>query len=151
MRRILAAAATLGLASLAALVPASGAQAASANCESAWKSTPAGHFRAYDNSDCTGLLGSDAGNDSNWADSTGRFQGTANDKATSVVHKGTSGIAVKVYQHPHYSGGHTCLAKSGSYSETLSGHYYTNGVSVNNSISSHEWVWHGNCDKFLDS
>ncbi|GAA2114024.1 hypothetical protein [Streptomyces synnematoformans] len=151
MRRILAAAATLGLAGLGALVPASGSQAASEACDNAWHNAPSGHFRAYNSSNCSGLLGSDPGYDGNWSNSEGRFQGTDNDKATSLVHKGTSGMAVKVYQHSHYSGGHTCLAKAEYYMDTLSGHYYTNGVSVNNSISSHEWAWHSNCAKFLDS
>ncbi|OAH15898.1 hypothetical protein [Streptomyces jeddahensis] len=149
MRKILATAATLGLASLGAIVPASSAQA-STTCDNAWHSTGDGYFRAYEAINCNRLLGTDKDNDTNWADSVGGFRGSANDAATSLLHKGTSGMAVKVYQHKSYGGGHICLTKAELYMDAISGFKYTNGAEVNNSISSHQWVWNSDCGKFLD-
>lgn len=150
MRRIIATAATLGLAGLAVIVPATAAQA-NAACDAAYGEADSGYFYAYDYDNCDGQLGRDIDNDSNWADSSGAFQGGDNDDAQSILNKGTSGMAVKVYRHAGYSGGHTCLAKNEYYMSDLSGHTYTDGSSVNASISSHQWVWHGACGKFLDS
>ncbi|WP_217249212.1 hypothetical protein [Streptomyces sp. AC602_WCS936] len=150
MRKLFAAAATLGLAGLGVLVPASGAQASTA-CDNAWNSASSGYFYAYNYDNCGGYLGKDADNDANWSDGSGSFRGGDNDETQSLLHKGTSGMAVKVYQHANYRGGHTCIAKSEYYMDDLSGFTYTNGVSANESISSHKWVWHGDCGKFLDS
>ncbi|MFE0948521.1 peptidase inhibitor family I36 protein [Streptomyces mutabilis] len=150
MRKTLAAAATLGLATLGVLVPASGAQA-SAACDNAWHSAASGYFYAYDHDNCSGQLGRDVDDDAHWADSSGAFQGGDNDDAQSLLHKGTSGMAVKVYQHANYGGGHACLAKSEYYMSDLSAQKFSNGAWVNQSISSHKWVWHADCGKFLDS
>lgn len=149
MRKILAAAATLGLAGLGVLVPVSSAQASVA-CDNAWNSATSGYFYAYDYDSCDTSLGREDGNDSNWADSADGFQGGDNDDAQSVLHKGTSGMHVKLYRHAGYTGGHTCIAKAEYYMDDLSGFTFTDGSSVNVNISSHEWVWSG-CGKFLDS
>ena len=150
MRRILATAATLGLAGLGVIVPAATAQA-SAACDTAYKNATSGYFYAYDFDSCSGYLGRDADEDYSWADSSGGFQGADNDDAQSVLNKGTSGMAVKLFRHAGYAGGHTCLAKAEYYMDDLSGYTFTDGSSVNNSISSHQWVWHGDCGKFLNS
>ncbi|GGZ13256.1 hypothetical protein CP967_13450 [Streptomyces nitrosporeus] len=150
MRKFLAAAATLGLAGLGVIVPATAAQA-SAACDTAWKNAASGYLYAYDYDSCSGYLGRDADADYSWADSSGGFQGGDNDDAQSLVHKGSSGMAVKLYRHAGYAGGHTCLAKAEYYMDDLSGYTFTDGSPVNASISSHEWVWHGECGKFLNS
>lgn len=150
MRKILAAAATVGLAGLGVLVPATGAHA-SAACDTAWHNADSGYFYAYDFDNCSTSIGRDIDDDASWADSSGAFQGSDNDDAQSILHKGTSGMAVKVYQHAYYGGGHACLAKAEYYMSDLNGQTYTNGVGVSSSISSHKWVWHGECGKFLNS
>lgn len=154
MRKILATAATLGLAGLGAIVPATSAQASTA-CDNAWRNATSGYVYAYKYINCDTYLGRDIDEDSNWADSSGGFQGSDNNNATSVLHKGTSGMAVKFYDHVNYSGGHTCLKKSEVYMDSLGLQYFTsyNGTaeSANNDISSHNWVWESACSKFLDS
>ncbi|GAA3771031.1 hypothetical protein ACFS5L_12615 [Streptomyces phyllanthi] len=150
MRKILAAAATLGLAGLGVIVPATAAQA-SAACDTAWRNAASGYFYAYDYDSCSGTLGLDDDNDANWSDTSGSFQSGDNDDAQSILHKGTSGMAVKVYRHASYGGGHTCLKKSEYYMDDLTGHTYTDGSGVNVSISSHKWVWESDCGKFLNS
>jgi hypothetical protein len=149
MRKILAAAATLGLASLGAIVPATSAHA-SAACDTAWRNASSGYFYAYDYDNCSGTLGADDGDDSNWADGAGAFRGSDNDAVQSLLHKGTSGMHVKLYRHAGYGGGHTCIAKAEYYMSDLSGFTFTDGSPVNVNISSHQWVWSG-CGKFLDS
>ncbi|WP_282688133.1 MULTISPECIES: hypothetical protein [unclassified Streptomyces] len=151
MRKILATAATLSLAGLGAIVPATSAQAASAACDTAWRNGGSGYVFAYNYTNCSGYFGKASGDDSNWGNSAGGFQGSDNNKASSIVHKGTSGMAVKVYSGTGYTGGHTCLKKSEYYMSSLIGHTYNNGVSVNNTISSHKWVWESSCSKFLNS
>ncbi|WP_216589995.1 hypothetical protein [Streptomyces brasiliscabiei] len=150
MRKILATAAALGLAGLGVLVPAGSAQA-SAACDTAWNNATSGYFYAYANDNCSGVLGKDDGSDANWVDRAGAFQGNDNDDAESILHKGTSGLAVKVYQHINNGGGHTCIKKSEYYMSSLAGHTYTNGASADLSISAHKWVANSECDKFLDS
>jgi hypothetical protein len=48
-------------------------------------------------------MGWSAGNDANWGDSAGGFRSEAN-RAGSILHKGTSGLAVKVYDGTNYTG-----------------------------------------------
>ncbi|MCH0543284.1 hypothetical protein I3F58_27785 [Streptomyces sp. MUM 203J] len=151
MRKILAAAATLGVASLGVIVPATGAQAASAACDRAWQDGGSGYLFAYNHTHCSGYLGKASGNDSDWGDSAGGFRGSDDNRASSVVHKGTSGMAVKFYSVKGYKGGHTCLKKSEYYMSSLYGHRFTSSSSVNDNISSHKWVWESACSKFLDS
>lgn len=114
---------------------------------------PAGAAQASvvcDNDRCSGLLGAAEGNDSNRGDKSGKFQKDS-DKAQSLVHKGTSGMAVKLYRLAGYSGGHTCIKKSEYYMDDLSGHTFTSGYLVDNNISSHQWAWDSSCGRFLNS
>jgi hypothetical protein len=155
MRKLPAALATLGLASLAAIVPATSAQASTA-CDNAWARASSGSFYAYDYTNCSSSLGSTESWDSNWGNSSGPFQGTDNNRASSVLHKGTSGKAVAVYnstQTPDpdatWTGGHTCISKAEYYVDDLSRNTFTGGVNVNNAISAHKWVWNSACGKFM--
>ncbi|MET8828387.1 hypothetical protein ABZX40_21895 [Streptomyces sp. NPDC004610] len=152
MRKILATTATLGLTALGVILPASGAQA-SAACDTAWNSAVSGRFYAYDHTQCSGFMGSTESWDSDWGNSSGPFQGDDTNKASSILHKGTSGLAVQVFNGTgqDWAGGHTCLAKSEYYMSSLSGHTFTSGEPVNNGISSHRWVANGSCGKFLNS
>lgn len=149
MRKSLLAVATAIVVGLGVMVPVSSAQA-SASCDNAWQNSNFGYFYAYQGYSCSIYLGRDQGNDPNWGDNHGGFRGSDNNAASSILHKGTSGMAVKVYDHK-YGGGHTCLKQAEYYMSILSGHKFTSGENVNNDISSHQWVWHGSCSRFLDS
>lgn len=147
MRKISVLLATLGLVVAGALFPTS-AQA-SEGCDIAYNATPSGFFRAYDHINCATFLGSHDDNDSNWADDAGGFRGSDNDKAHSLIHKGTSGYAVKVYVHARYGANWGCITKGEKYVSTLYGDYLTGGsgsVEAWNSISSHEWVPESDCE-----
>ncbi|MBA2947074.1 hypothetical protein [Streptomyces himalayensis] len=152
MRKILATAATFGLASLGVIVPATSAQA-SVNCDYAWNNAALGYFYAYAAQGCTDYLGRSSGNDSDWGNSTGGFQGSDTNRAGSILHKGTSGMAVQVFNGTgtDWAGGHTCIKQSEYYMSILFPHSFTSGYQVSDAISSHRWVWASECDKFLDS
>ncbi|MEV0169514.1 hypothetical protein AB0I00_00110 [Streptomyces sp. NPDC050803] len=150
MRKTLAAAATLGLATLGVIVPTSSAQASTA-CDNAWNSAKSGYFYAYAYDHCYYTLGSDAGDDEDWNNGNDSFTAGSGDQAASVLHKGTSGMSVKLYENAHYGGGHICIKKSEYYMDTLNGWTFNNGHRALLNISSHQWVWDGACAKFLDS
>ncbi|MEV4880050.1 hypothetical protein [Streptomyces cyaneofuscatus] len=151
MRKILALAATTGLASLALMVPATGAHAATA-CDNAYRAVAVGNFVAYDGTNCGTRLGITESWDSDWGNSTGPFQGGDTNKASSLINKGSSGMHVQLFNGTgqDWAGGHTCLSTGEKYMSSLAGQYFTSGVAVNNQISSHRWVWSG-CGVFLDS
>ncbi|MBD0838711.1 hypothetical protein [Streptomyces sp. TRM68416] len=152
MRKTLATAAVLGLAGLGVLVPTTSAQA-SENCNLEWHGAMSGHFYAYDGANCVYILGHTASWDSDWGNSTGPFQGGDTNDARSILHKGTSGLAVQVFNGTgqDWGGGHTCIKKSEKYMSDLDGFTFTSGASVSNGISSHRWVEESKCGKFLDS
>lgn len=111
-----------------------------------WKDD--GNFRAYDAIYCdsTGFLGIASGNDQNWGDSSGDFQGTDTNRATSLINTGTYSSGwniVKFYDATNTSGAHLCLGRN-DYIDNL--YYDRNGnrqtyssgtASASNSISSH--------------
>ncbi|WP_129788023.1 hypothetical protein [Promicromonospora panici] len=144
MRKISVLLATLGLLAAGTLFPAT-AQA-SANCDRAWHNATSGYFYAYDGGNCYVYLGRANGNDSNWGDSAGGFRSGDTNKASSILHKGTSGMAVKVYDKTGYTGAYSCIKKSEYYVSALSDDYLTGGgpgtgrVTAQNTISSHKWV-----------
>lgn len=151
MRKILATAATLSLAGLGAIVPTS-AQASTA-CDNAWNATTIGNFVAYNGTNCGGdRLGIAEGNDSNWGNSSGPFQGSDTNQATSLIHKGQTTMRVQLFNGTgtDWAGGHTCLTQGEKYMSSLDNQYFTSGVEVNNAISSHRWIWSG-CGAVLDS
>jgi hypothetical protein len=151
MRKISVLLATLGLVIAGALFPVASAQAASANCDEEWRGATFGHFYAYEIFHCTIKLGSSAGDDANWGNSSGGFQGGDTNEAGSLLHKGTSGLAVKVYNGTSHTGAYSCVKKSEYYVSVLHDDYLTGGVhpsdrvSANDTISSHEWVRESAC------
>jgi hypothetical protein len=150
MRKTLATAATLGLAALGTIVPTSSAHA-SAACDNAWNAAASGYFYAYAYDHCYYTLGSDAGDDADWNTGRGGFTAGAGDEAASVLHKGTSGMSVKLFESANYGGGHICIRKNEYYVDTLNGWTFNNGHRALLNINSHKWVWDGSCSKFLDS
>lgn len=148
MRKTSVLLATLGLAVAGALLPVTSAQA-SAACDTAWNNATPGRFGAFENINCAGILGSDADADANWADSVGSFQGSDNDKASSLLHKGTSGLAVMVYSDANFRGNYGCVTRGELYVSNLHDNYLTGGSGSYrawDSISSHKWVTEGDCN-----
>jgi hypothetical protein len=146
MRKISVLLGTLGLVVAGALFPAS-AQASEA-CDNAWHSATSGYFYAYDYINCGGNLGAAQSNDANWNDTTGGFLRTDSNKAHSLLHKGTSGMAVKVYNGFNYTGNWACIKKSEFYVSNLNDDSLSGGAgstSARNSISSHKWVQNSSC------
>jgi hypothetical protein len=144
MRKISVLLATLGLLAAGTLFPAT-AQA-SANCDTAWRNATSGYFYAYNGVGCYNSLGKSDGNDANWGNSSGGFRSSDTNTASSILHKGTSGMAVKVYDKTSYTGAYSCIKKSEYYVSNLSDDYLTGGgpgsgrVTAGNTISSHKWV-----------
>lgn len=155
MRKIPALLATVALAGLGALVPAGGAQAASPHCDEAWKNAKSGFFYAYRGVHCYTVLGYTDGNDPSWANAAGPFQGADSNAASSILHKGTSGMAVEVFNGVNYTYQRGCIAKSEYYASNLTDNALTDGgqgtgdVSANKTISSHRWVPQSDCGSFL--
>ncbi|GAA1422997.1 hypothetical protein GCM10009601_25350 [Streptomyces thermospinosisporus] len=150
MRKISAVLTALGIASLSLAVPAATAHAAAQpvhTCKDAWYGATSGYFYAYDGINCVGFLGKASGNDSNWGNGSGPFQGGDTNKASSVLNKGTSGMAVAVYNGTgtDWGGGYSCLARSEYYASNLSDDKFSSGAGVNNGISSHRWAWNSEC------
>jgi len=147
MRKISVLLATLGLVIAGTLFPVASAQA-SAACDTAWHNAIPGAFYAYDSANCANRLGSDSGADANWGDSAGSFRGSDTNKANSILHKGTSGLAVRVSNGASYTGNYGCIKKSEFYVSQLYGDYLTGGTGSHpawNSISSHKWVRESAC------
>ncbi|GAA3007936.1 hypothetical protein [Streptomyces fulvorobeus] len=142
MRKIPAAFATLALAALGIIVPATGARA-SAACDNAWNSTAPGYLHIYANTDCTGLLARTTTDDSDWGDASGPVRGVDLGEAGAVLHKGSYGMAVKLYQGRNHTGDHACLTRSEPVSDA-SEPKFPDGRSVS-SVRSHRWVWASEC------
>ncbi|MFI6425781.1 hypothetical protein [Promicromonospora sp. NPDC050880] len=146
MRKIFVLLASLGLVITGALFPVS-AQASTA-CDNAWHNATSGYFYAYDYINCSGYLGKSNGNDANWGNSSGGFQGTDNNKAHSLLHKGTSGMAVMVFNGFNHSGNWSCVKKSEYYVSNLNDDSLAGGAGssgASNTISSHKWVSTSSC------
>ncbi|WAX78997.1 hypothetical protein [Streptomyces sp. KMM 9044] len=154
MRKTTVALAAIGAAVLGTVVPAGTAQA-SAACDNAWNSTPAGSMAAYEHSNCGGaLLGRTPGDDSNWGNSQGAFQGSDTNRASSVLNAGTTDTAWKEVQFFNgtgtgWTGGYSCLARSEFYADNLTDDYFTSGYVINDAISSHRWVPASYCGRFM--
>ncbi|MEW2551291.1 hypothetical protein ACWGRF_21190 [Streptomyces zhihengii] len=155
MRKMLSALAVLGLATLGTVVPAATAQAA-AGCADNYDVATSGNVYAYWNQFCEGHIGNTPSYDSDWGNSSGPFQGSDDNRATSLLHKGTSGQAVAFYRLSGYGGGHICLTKGEQYASTLVDNNdpyakdrFTNGDPADNRISSHRWVDQDACGSFM--
>lgn len=150
MRKISVLLATLGLVATATLFPMS-AQASTA-CDNAWNDAKEGYFFAYDAPGCGRTLGVDLGNDPDWNDTRGAFQRGDGDKAESLLHKGTSGLAVQVFDGPGFGGNWGCIKKSEYYVSNLADDRLSGGpgsVPAMNTISSHRWVDEDSCDGYF--
>ncbi|MET9105549.1 hypothetical protein [Streptomyces zhihengii] len=147
MKKMPAALTVLAMAALGVAVPVSSAQAA-ATCADNYSSAASGYMYAYDYTYCEGLLGRAAGNDANWGDSGGSFQGGDANKATSILNKGNNQEVQFFNGTSTWTGGHICLSRNEGYASDLTNDYFTSGVLVSNAISSHRWVSAGTCDKW---
>ncbi|MFC4496622.1 hypothetical protein ACFPA8_21055 [Streptomyces ovatisporus] len=115
-----------------------------ANCDSQYRAhKDDGYFRAYDAVDCREELGAAQGDDPNWADGSGAFRGSDNDKATSVLNTGTySGGINNVLLYQGAQGGSNgvgCLSHGELYVDDLRDNTFTGGANANNKISRHSW------------
>lgn len=147
MRTIPAATAALALAALGVIGPATGAQAA-ATCETAYQNASPGYLHLYADADCNGLLARTMTNDSNWGDASGSVQGIGVGEVGSLLAKGTTGMAVKLFKSPDYQGADVCLTKSETFVRDLNGSTFPDGSPLH-SARSHKWVWTSDCDAFL--
>lgn len=162
MRKLGTAVVALGLAIAGLAVPATTAQAApggatASNCAFVFNQIGRdGQFRAYNLVNCKELHGADEGDDPNWADSSGVFTGSYdNDAASSLMNNGYIGgeDVVAVYRHTGYRDrdGYGCLAAGELYADYLGDNYYYESdvgqtrITMNNSISSHQWVYTSDC------
>lgn len=153
MRKLTMALAALGLATAGLAVPATAAQAdgvsiQAGGCEDDWTGSD-GYVKAWDLKNCEGtLLGKAQGDDGHWGNGAGGFKNGDN-KASSVMNSGIPGgeDVVAFYRLPNQTGGYGCLDVSEFYADDLSDNYYWPGrtVSMNNSISSHQWVYPSGC------
>ncbi|MGP3776656.1 hypothetical protein ACTWJ8_38080 [Streptomyces sp. SDT5-1] len=114
----------------------------SANCDREYRGLTPGLMAAFDGRNCTKPLGVDRGEEWSWADNRGQLRGSDNDRATSLINKGTGSYSTVVfYRHSGYKGGHICLTKGEKYADRLAGDdRFSNGKKANNAISSHKWT-----------
>ncbi|MER7056905.1 MULTISPECIES: hypothetical protein [unclassified Streptomyces] len=146
MRKLSAAAvgAVLVGISLVGPVPSASA-AAAATCADNYDNALAGYMYAYNGAYCEGQLGRALGNDQNWGDSASSFQGSDNNRASSVLNMGRYS-EVKFFANPNTSSNfnpHICLTRTEGYASNLSDDYFMNERewgSANNNISAHIWV-----------
>ncbi|MEV8353410.1 hypothetical protein ACFVTT_17990 [Streptomyces niveus] len=145
MRKIPAALTVLAMAALGTVVPASAAHAAP-SCATAYEDASRTYMYAYSSANCVGFLGKAKGNDLNWGDSGGSFQGGDTNKATSVLNRGTDVVQFFNGTGTDWTGGNICLKSSERFASSLADNDFSSGVSANDAISSHRWVLGGACD-----
>ncbi|HEY9368802.1 hypothetical protein [Streptomyces sp.] len=157
MRKFSTAIAVLGLAALGLAAPGTSAQAAPQSvCGSKWPGRD-GNVRAWEDIYCGGeLLGVTAGNDANWNDSWGAFQGDDGRKPSSVMNSGYLGgrdVVAFYWNYDYaYQDGYVCLSPYERYADNLTDNKFTKGdIVVNDDIGSHQWVTASACtaDSFL--
>ena len=130
--------------SLAGPVPSASA-APAATCWDNFENALDGYVYAYNGYNCEGQLGLAIGDDQNWGDSGGSFQGSDNNRASSVLNKGLYS-QVKFLANPNIGNNfnpHICLTRAEGFASNLSDNYFENESiwgSANNSISAHIWV-----------
>lgn len=149
MRRTGAAIAAVGLAMLGVSAGATTAHAGPV-CNDKWPGARDGMVRAWQLKDCSGIyLGGTQSWDSDWGNSSGPFQGSDDNRATSVMNSGYRGSydIVAFYRLAGYGGGYTCLSPGELYADDLSDNRFSTGKIVDNRISSHRWV--NSCSRFL--
>ena len=137
MQRIFVAIATAALVGLVVIfAPSARAddmRVFSAACDNAWNGATPGYFYAYSESNCSGFLGKASGNDSDWGNSEGPFQGGDTNKASSILNRGTSGLVVAVYNGTgtDWGGGYTCLRREEFYASYLGDNSFSSGAGRN--------------------
>ncbi|HWU06015.1 MAG TPA: hypothetical protein VN520_06415 [Streptomyces sp.] len=154
MRKIPAALAALALAGLGAIVPATTAQAAE-TCSDNYTGALSGYMYAYEHAYCVNHIGNSASWDSDWGNSSGPFQGSDTNRASSILNKGNSSeIQFFNGTGQDWAGGHICLSRNEAYASNLNNDEFHNNIddngSANDAISSHRWVTPGdnNCDRW---
>ncbi|MGW0732766.1 hypothetical protein [Streptomyces sp. NPDC002851] len=132
----------LGLPAVAQAAPSGDSEARSAKCDRAYRDLAPGVMAAFHKSKCSVLLGVDRYDDSNWGDKKGRMQGRDNNRASSLINKGTGNVStVKFHRLKGYSGGVICLKQGEKYADYLGkDDKFDNGKRANNRISSHKWT-----------
>ncbi|MBV2355466.1 hypothetical protein KUM39_13995 [Streptomyces sp. J2-1] len=153
MRKLTLSLTTLGLASLGCValglaLPATAH--AGPGCNANWNAHGRdGNVRAWRDLDCQGeLLGVTQGNDPDWWDASGPFQGSDGDAATSVMNSGFVGgkDVVAFYYHVQYNDtAYGCLKPGEKYVDDLTRNHFTNGARMNDNIVSHAWVQASAC------
>ncbi|BCL28673.1 hypothetical protein ACFFS2_04495 [Streptomyces aurantiacus] len=137
-------------------VPSASAAAAAATCRDNYDGATAGWMYAYDKANCEGYLGGAQLDDNNWGNSLGGFQGSDDNKATSIINKGEySQVKFYNYTRPHGDdlNPHICLTRAEGFASNLSDDYWE-GLklfgTVNNSISAHQWVDTTSCSALAE-
>ncbi|MCQ9129545.1 MULTISPECIES: hypothetical protein [Streptomyces] len=148
MRTLTLSVATLGLAALGVALPATAH--AGPGCNADWNAHGRdGNVRAWDGTDCGGtLLGVTPGNDPEWGDALGPFQGTDVNRASSVMNSGFVGgkdVVAFYYLKEYNDTAYGCLKPGEKYVDDLARNRYTNGAFMNNTIESHAWVTASAC------
>ncbi|MFF4384572.1 hypothetical protein [Kitasatospora sp. NPDC001547] len=119
----------------------------------------AGAVIAWEDTWCTGsLLGTALGNDANWGDASGPFQGSDNNRASSVMNNGLSDpnglVHVAFYRDAGggdaWRNGYACL-RQGQFVGNLALRVFGGGGGgeVADAISSHQWVTTGACSSWM--
>ncbi|MEV5014325.1 hypothetical protein ACIGW1_12520 [Streptomyces sp. NPDC053780] len=154
MRKIPAAAAVAVFAGISLLGPVPGASAAAAaTCADNYESARAGYMYAYNGANCEGQLGLAVGNDQDWGDSASSFQGSDDNRASSVLNMGRYSEVKFFAFRTSFSGfnPHICLTRAEGYASNLSDDYFMEDPifgSANNSISAHIWVDRTSCSAY---
>ena len=155
MRKIALSLTVVGLTALGLTVPTAQAapppaataeeiDAQGPGCNSKWPGGADGNVRAWNGTDCSGtLLGATPSWDSDWGNSSGPFQGSDDNRASSVMNTGHVGPldTVAFYRLPNYGGGVGCLEPGEIYVDNLSRNVFRpDNINMNNRISSHRWL-----------
>ncbi|GGQ44871.1 hypothetical protein OIE82_16075 [Streptomyces althioticus] len=117
-------------------------------CWDNYENAVSGYMSAYDKINCDGFLGMAKGNDKNWGDKAGSFQGNDIFRASSLVNKGTRSEVKFFLGSGANSNFHICLTRAEGFVRDLRDDYWLGDKtfgSVNNSIGSHIWVGRTAC------
>ncbi|NUP23004.1 MAG: hypothetical protein HOZ81_44490 [Streptomyces sp.] len=130
------------LPAVAQAAPSGGGEARSANCNQEYRRLAPGLMAAFDGKNCTKPLGVDRGEEWSWGDRAGQLRGSDNNRASSLINKGTGSYSTVIfYDLTGYTGGRICLTKGEKYVDSLgSDDRFHNGRKANNAITSHAWT-----------
>ncbi|WSQ11345.1 hypothetical protein OG604_28365 [Streptomyces sp. NBC_01231] len=153
MRRTVAAFTTLGLTVLGLTATATSAHAGE-TCNAEWPGRD-GMVRAWQLTDCEGTyLGGTDSWDTDWGNSSGPFQGTDENRASSVMNSAAFGgndvVAFYRLTGYQYKGGYGCLKPGELYVDNLARNTFTADTegtrwNMDDRISSHQWVKASDC------